>query len=50
MPGTSTLNAVSPDGRRSTVFYLTTELADPDRAPAVMRRELALLDDLICDR
>jgi D-alanyl-D-alanine carboxypeptidase len=48
MPGMSTLNAVTPDGHRSTVFYLATELADPDRAPAIMQRELALLDDLIC--
>lgn len=48
MPGTSTLDAVTPNGRRSTVFYLTTQLADPDRAGAVMRRELTLLDDLIC--
>ncbi|WP_243709373.1 serine hydrolase [Micromonospora sp. 15K316] len=49
MPGVSTLNAVSPDGRRSTVFYRATVLADPDRASAVMQREMALLDDLICD-
>lgn len=48
MPGMSTLDAVTPDGRRSTVFYVATELADPDRAPAVMRREMTLLDDLIC--
>ncbi|MEU2614042.1 serine hydrolase domain-containing protein [Micromonospora sp. NPDC007271] len=48
MPGMSTLNAVTPDGHRSTVFYLATVLADPDRAPAVMQREMALLDDLIC--
>ena len=44
----STLAAVTPDGRRSTVLYLATELADPDRATAVIRREMALLDDLIC--
>jgi D-alanyl-D-alanine carboxypeptidase len=25
-----------------------TVLADPDRAPAVMQREMTLLDDLIC--
>lgn len=49
MLGMSTLNAVTPDGNRSTVFYLATQLADPDRATAIMRRELALLDDLICD-
>jgi D-alanyl-D-alanine carboxypeptidase len=48
MPGTSTLNAVTPDGRRSTVFYLATERADPERSQAIMKRELTLLDDLIC--
>ncbi|MER7443811.1 serine hydrolase domain-containing protein [Micromonospora avicenniae] len=48
MPGVSTLNAVTPDGHRSAVFYRATVLADPDRAPAVMQREMALLDDLIC--
>ncbi|MEV6368073.1 serine hydrolase domain-containing protein [Micromonospora musae] len=49
MPGVSTLNAVSPDGRRSAVFYRATVLADPERASAVMQREMELLDDLICD-
>ncbi|ROP33717.1 serine hydrolase domain-containing protein [Couchioplanes caeruleus] len=48
MPGMSTLAAVTADGRRSTVLYLATELADPDRAEAVIQRELTLLDDLIC--
>ena len=48
MPGVSTLNAVTPDGHRSAVLYVATVLADPDRAPAVMQRELALLDDVIC--
>ncbi|MEV4656615.1 serine hydrolase domain-containing protein [Micromonospora sp. NPDC049301] len=48
MPGMSTLAAVTPDGHRSTVLYLATELADPDRATAVIQREMALLDDLIC--
>ncbi|MBE1488301.1 serine hydrolase domain-containing protein [Plantactinospora soyae] len=48
MPGMSTLAAVTPDGRRSTVLYLATELADPGRARAVIQREMVLLDDLIC--
>ncbi|WP_323373787.1 serine hydrolase domain-containing protein [Plantactinospora alkalitolerans] len=48
MPGMSTLAAATPDGHRSTVLYLATELADPDRAWAVTQRQLALLDDLIC--
>jgi D-alanyl-D-alanine carboxypeptidase len=41
-------DAVTPDGHRATVFYVATALADPDRAPAVLQREMALLDDLIC--
>ncbi|MGC5285520.1 serine hydrolase domain-containing protein [Micromonospora sp. DT231] len=48
MPGMSTLAAVSPDGRRSTVLYLATELADPGPAVAVIQRQMTLLDDLIC--
>ncbi|WP_244200532.1 serine hydrolase domain-containing protein [Micromonospora arborensis] len=48
MPGMSTLAAVTPDGHRSTVLYLATELADPGPATAVIEREMALLDDLIC--
>lgn len=45
MPGVSTLNAVTPDGHRSAVFYVATAPAD---SAAIMRRELALLDDLTC--
>ncbi|MGC4748410.1 serine hydrolase domain-containing protein [Micromonospora sp. DT201] len=48
MPGMSTLTAVSPDGQRSTVLYLATELADPEPAMAVIQRQMTLLDDLIC--
>ncbi|MBM7493395.1 D-alanyl-D-alanine carboxypeptidase [Micromonospora luteifusca] len=48
MPGMSTLAAVSPDGHRSTVLYLATELADPDRAMTLIERQMTLLDDLIC--
>ncbi|MGC4814343.1 serine hydrolase domain-containing protein [Micromonospora sp. DT228] len=48
MPGMSTLAAVSPDGRRATVLYLATELADPGPAVAVIQRQMTLLDDLIC--
>ncbi|OLB66088.1 MAG: serine hydrolase [Actinobacteria bacterium 13_2_20CM_2_72_6] len=48
VPGTSTLNGVTPDGHRAVVFYETTELADPVQAPAVLRRGFQLLDDLIC--
>jgi D-alanyl-D-alanine carboxypeptidase len=48
MPGVSTLNAVTPDGHRSTVFFVATDLADQDRASALIQREMALLDDLSC--
>jgi D-alanyl-D-alanine carboxypeptidase len=48
MPGVSTLDAVTPDGHRSAVFYVASALADPEREPAIMQRELTLLDDLIC--
>jgi hypothetical protein len=48
MPGVSTLKAITPDGHRSAVLYVATVLADPGRAPAVMQREMTLLDDLIC--
>jgi D-alanyl-D-alanine carboxypeptidase len=48
MPGMSTLAAATPDGHRSTVLYLATELAGPGPATAVIQRQMALLDDLIC--
>ncbi|WP_239159158.1 serine hydrolase domain-containing protein [Winogradskya humida] len=48
MPGVTTLNAVTPDGHHSAVLSITTQLANPTRAPALMQRELTLLDDLIC--
>ena len=44
MPGVSTLNAATTDGRRSIVVMVATELA----GAAVMQPELTLLDDLIC--
>jgi D-alanyl-D-alanine carboxypeptidase len=48
VPGTSTLNAVTPDGNRAVVFYETTELVDPTASQAVQQRGFQLLDDLIC--
>ncbi len=48
VPGTSTLDAVTPDGRRSVVLYEATKLADPGPAQAVELRGLQLLDDLVC--
>ena len=48
VPGTSTLNGVTPDGRRAVVWYETTVLRDPVASQAVTARDIALLDDLIC--
>ncbi|WP_034214499.1 serine hydrolase domain-containing protein [Actinoplanes subtropicus] len=48
VPGMSTLNAVSPDGRRVVVLSLTTELADPAGELAVYRRAHQLIDDTFC--
>jgi len=48
VPGMSTLNAVSPDGKRVVVLSLTTELADPQSELAVYRRAHQLIDDTFC--
>jgi D-alanyl-D-alanine carboxypeptidase len=48
VPGMSTLNAVTPDGRRAVAFYEATELADPGPAGAVRQKGFQLLADVIC--
>jgi D-alanyl-D-alanine carboxypeptidase len=48
VPGTSTLDGVTPDGRRAVVWYETTTLGDPVASQAVTARDISLLDDLIC--
>ena len=48
VPGMSTLNGVSPDGKRVVVLSLTTELADPASELAVYRRAHQLMDDSLC--
>jgi D-alanyl-D-alanine carboxypeptidase len=48
VPGTSTMNAVSPSGDRAVVLYRTTALADPAPSAAIDSRTLRLLDDVIC--
>lgn len=48
VPGTSTLNGVTPDGRRAVVWYETTVFGDPAVSQAVTARDISLLDDLIC--
>lgn len=48
VPGTSTLDGVTADGRRAVVWYESTVLADPAASQAVTTRDISLLDDLIC--
>ncbi len=48
VPGTSTANGVSGDGRRVAVLSLTTQLADDEAALAVYERTFRLVDDVIC--
>ncbi|MET0424842.1 MAG: serine hydrolase domain-containing protein [Actinoplanes sp.] len=48
VPGVSTANGVSTDGRRVAVLSLTTQLADPEPAAAVQTRTSRLVDDVIC--
>ncbi len=48
VPGTSTLDGVTPDGRRAVVWYEATVFGDPAVSQAVTARDIALLDDLIC--
>jgi D-alanyl-D-alanine carboxypeptidase len=44
----STLNGVSPDGKRVVVLSLTTELADQTSELAVYQRAHQLVDDTFC--
>jgi len=48
VPGMSTINGVSPDGRRVMVLSLSTELADGSSVVAIYRRALRLVDDTLC--
>jgi D-alanyl-D-alanine carboxypeptidase len=48
VPGMSTLNGVSPDGKRVVVLSLTTELADQTSELAVYQRAHQLVDDTFC--
>jgi D-alanyl-D-alanine carboxypeptidase len=49
VPGMSTKNGASADGRRVAILSLSAQLADEDTAMAVERRSLKLMDDVICD-
>lgn len=46
--GISTVNGITPDGDRATVMSLNTKLADPEAQGAIIDRQLALVDDLLC--
>jgi D-alanyl-D-alanine carboxypeptidase len=48
VPGMSTMNGVSPDGRRVVVLSLSSELADPTSEVAIYRRAQRLIDDTLC--
>ncbi|MEV6812036.1 serine hydrolase domain-containing protein [Micromonospora sp. NPDC051296] len=48
VPGMSTANGVSVDGRRVAVLSLTTQLAADEAALAVYGRTFQLMDDVIC--
>lgn len=48
VPGTAMVNAVTADGSRAAVVYLTTRLADEPAAGAVLARSYRLLDEAIC--
>jgi D-alanyl-D-alanine carboxypeptidase len=44
----STLNGVSPDGKRVVVLSLSTELADETSELAIYQRSQELVDDTLC--
>jgi D-alanyl-D-alanine carboxypeptidase len=48
VPGMSTFNAVSPDGKRVVVLSLSSELADETSELAIYRRANKLVDDTFC--
>jgi D-alanyl-D-alanine carboxypeptidase len=48
VPGMSTLNGVSPDGKRVVVLSLSTELADENSEVAIYQRAQKLVDDTLC--
>jgi D-alanyl-D-alanine carboxypeptidase len=48
VPGMSTVNGVSPDGKRVVVLSLSTELADDNTVLAVYRRADQIIDETLC--
>jgi D-alanyl-D-alanine carboxypeptidase len=50
VPGMSTLNGVSPDGKRVVVLSLSSELADQASLVSIRRRAQKLIEDTLCQR
>lgn len=50
VPGSSTANGVSADGRRVVVLSTTTQLVAPEASRAVQERTIRLIDDVLCGR
>jgi D-alanyl-D-alanine carboxypeptidase len=48
VPGMSTLNGVTPDGKRAVILSLSTELADDQSELAIYSRAHQLIDDTFC--
>ena len=50
VPGMSTLNGVSPDGKRVVVLSMSSELADQASEVSTRQRAQKLIDDTLCQR
>jgi D-alanyl-D-alanine carboxypeptidase len=50
VPGTSTVNGVSPDGKRVVVLSMSSELADRASEVSTRQRAQKLIDDTLCQR
>jgi D-alanyl-D-alanine carboxypeptidase len=48
VPGMSTLNGVSPDGKRAVILSLSTELADETSELAIYQRAHQVIDETLC--
>jgi D-alanyl-D-alanine carboxypeptidase len=50
VPGMTTLNGVSPDGKRVVVLSMSSELADQVSDVSALQRARKLIDDTLCQR
>jgi D-alanyl-D-alanine carboxypeptidase len=50
VPGMTTLNGVSPDGKRVVVLAMSTQLADRASTASANQRAQKLIDDTLCQR